>query len=407
MAVDRAPWAGLGSGSMEMLARAYVMAIRRRSTVVGTADLLAQMAALGRQVRWRELDRQREALSRIAFGLASPPRQDVPGELAAAPVPAADLDAAEVRAALREAEWRARRRAGAHRFESLTAADVHEWGRRPQWTPALSTVLIGALAAARGQGRSFAGSAHLALAMLQLEECAGTRYLVPGDRERRGALGVLGRSLPGLEPVPPVPELDEIMAVLSPETRAGTVERVLGRVLAKLSRVARLSLPIAVAQGDVKRQAARLGHGVAGPAHALLATLAVETAWRSVEKPASPPRDQGAGLLLAAGTDPVRLARLVESRSAPPPPSAEVLGAQAVEMRLGDPLLGDEVCAAGERAAEISRLFRHADTGTSHYLLALLETREGPEVMRELGIDVAGLRAEVRASLEAVPPAWE
>jgi len=404
MADERTPWAGLGAGSMEMLARAYVLAIRRRATLVGTADLLAQVAALGRQVRWRELDRQRETLSRIAFGLTSPPRQDHPGELRQ-PVP--DTDAAEVRAVLREARWRACRRAGAHKFESLTPSDVREWGDRPQWTPAVSATLAGALAAARGQGRSFAGSAHLALGMLRVSDCAGTRYLVPGERDRRGAIGVLERSLPGLDPVPPVPALGEIVAAVSPAARAGRMERALGRVLARMSRVARTSPLITVAQGDLKRQAARLGHEVAGPAHALLAILAVETAWLSMEAPVSPPRDQGALLLRDAGADPVRLSRLVEARPGPPAPSSEVLAAQAVELRVGDPFLGDEVIAAGDRAAALSLHYRHADTGTSHYLLALLETGEGPAVLRELGVEVDALAAGVRASLGAVPPAWD
>lgn len=393
-------WAGLGEGPAEALAGAFTAAVRRRSRTVGTVDLLAQIALRGRQVRSVPLHRRRETLIRIAAGQATP-SQDQPGELRdSGPGP----DSAEVRAALREARWRAGRLA-AGRFTPISPADVREWGDQPQWTPAVPEVLAGAVAAAREHGRAFAGLTDLLLGTLRAGDCAGARYLHPDDRDRVAAIAGLERG-DRSRPAAPLPGLGEVVAAGGTGSR-GPAGRVIGRFLAGMSRLGRLDPLLVAAHGDLKRQAARLGHGVVGPAHAVLALLAVETAAASLATTATR-HSQGGPLLLAAGADLGRLHLVVEARQAAPVPSAAMLAAQAPEMRTGDPFLGDEVVAAERRAAALSLDHRHARAGTTHYLVALLEDDRGDAavVLRDLGVDVAVLRAAARDSMALAPAAW-
>ena len=64
--------------------------------------------------------------------------------------------------------------------------------------------------------------------------------------------------------------------------------------------------------------------------------------------------------------------------------------------------------AAVERAKDIALARRHADTGTSHLLLALIEddASEGADVLRALGVDPATVRERVEQDLRAAPAGW-
>ncbi|GAA1895874.1 Clp protease N-terminal domain-containing protein [Asanoa iriomotensis] len=90
----------------------------------------------------------------------------------------------------------------------------------------------------------------------------------------------------------------------------------------------------------------------------------------------------------------------------PPEPSAETLAEQVRRMRPGGPFLGDELLAAKERSEEISLHRRHRPTGTTHYLLALLEAPTTAPLLDACGVDSAALRASTEELLSQMPTAW-
>ncbi|SNT53294.1 Clp amino terminal domain-containing protein, pathogenicity island component [Asanoa hainanensis] len=308
---------------------------------------------------------------------------------------------AEVDATLREAEWQVRRVAGLPAVP-VRESQVEPWSRRPLWTPAARAVVAGTLAEARDRGVAFAGRSHLLLAMLRLPDCAGARYLAPDAASRAAMIAAVAGDPRVDRTAKPYPEPEEIGLT----DGRGLLAR-LGRAMA---RFVRFDPPLAAATHDIKAQAVRLDHGVAGAVHALLAMLRMDAAIAATGMRLPPPMiapNQGAALLRAAGVDPHALAAALADAAAPPHPSPELVAEQVKNLRRGDPFLADELDQARKRAGELSLRHQHESTGTTHYLLALLEARSVGPALERCGVDAADLSARTEAQLGAVPRAWQ
>jgi len=257
----------------------------------------------------------------------------------------------------------------------------------------------------------FASLTHLVMAMLQLSDCDGTRFVYPYEHARVAAVDRLSKEPDLRRSDGPHPDLDMVTMILEPRSEPSLFGRLSGRVFRRMSRLARAGPLFAEVATEQVRQAVRLGHAVVGPAHTMLAMLALDAALAGarVEVPATHAgRNRGAAILRHFGVNVVRLRERAERDGAPEAPPAEQLASQLSQMRLGDPFEGAAVGAAQERAQAISLAYRHADTGTSHLLLALIEDDEGDgtAVVRELAVDPAAVRACVQQDLEALPRAW-
>ncbi|MGW9194615.1 Clp protease N-terminal domain-containing protein [Micromonospora chersina] len=382
---------------MRVLLQAYAAAARRGASSVGTLDLLCRVALHPRALPpWLLAGANGANLMRMATDPRRiPPRRAV-GELVSGSVSEVDD---EVRAILREVEWRSRR---------LGKQATHP---HPLWTNAVRVTLAGALHAAGETGTPFANLSHLVLGMLQLRGCDGTDYVFPHEYARLSAIDRLRTEPATRRADEPYPELDDVRLALWPRT-GSLVDRVAGRIFARASRLSRLGPILAGVDVEAKRQAVRLGQDVIGPLHVLLALLTHDAALDAARIPVpahQSSRNRGAAALRGHGVDAHRLRVLAARRGGPAEPPAEVLSEQLSGQRLGDPFMGTDVVTAMTRAMEISLAHRHPDTGTSHLLLALVEDDSGDAsaVLRDLGVDPTAVRARVEQDLRAAPAAWQ
>jgi hypothetical protein len=398
------PIVTFGARSMAALDWAYAAAVRRRAGGVSTLDVLTRVALHEKSTPPWLFEGARQRLLRIAARPHEFPSERTVGELVAAPATGFD---AEVRATLREVEWRVRRRAG--RWGYVRTSDVEPWINRPQWTNAVHAMLGGALAVAHDKGVSFASPTHLMLAMLRLPSCDGTRYVFTYENARKIAVEWLSKEPDLRRADQPHPDVEWVKAALWP--RSGPLPgRPLRWLLSLGVRLSRIGPLLLEAEAEARRQAVRLGHRVVGPAHTLLAMLAVDARLDAagIAMPAyHASRNRGASILRHCGVDVTRLRDLAACRGEPEEPAAEVLATQMDRLRPGDSFHGAEVVAAVMRAKDISLARRHADTGTSHLLLALIEddAGEAAAVLRALGVDPATVRERVEQDLGAAPAA--
>ena len=116
--------------------------------------------------------------------------------------PATGFDA-EVRATLREVEWRVRRTAG--RLGYVRASDVEPWIDRPQWANAVHAMLSRCPGDRVRQGRTLRrpDPPHM-LAMLRLPSCDGTRHVFKYENARKIAVEELSEE-PDLRRAEPAP----------------------------------------------------------------------------------------------------------------------------------------------------------------------------------------------------------
>jgi len=282
--------------------------------------------------------------------------------------------------------------------------DVEDWDRRPRWTAGAWTMLTGALATARDHGIAYAGPVHLMVAMLAMPDCDGTRYVYPYESGWAAACEWLSKAPDLRRSDGPYPDLSALRPVMWPPP--SSMRRRLARWAAlRVYRPARFGPLFNEVETEARRQAVRCGHGVIGPAHTLLAMLALDAVLAEAGMTMaanSSARNRAASALRAHGVDEGRLSRVAERRGAPEDPPAEVLTGQLERLCLGDPFNGVETVAAAARAMELSLAYRHPDTGTSHLLCALLENDAGEAsaVLRDLGVDPAAVRARVEHDLD-------
>jgi hypothetical protein len=395
----------LGAMPMRVLQNAYTAAIQRRAATVGTIDVLVQAAIYEKRTPPWLLAGPRAHLMRMVAEPHRMPAKRSRGELASGPV--SDLDP-EVLATFREIEWRVRRMAG--RLSPVKESDVHQWDRRPGWTAATRGMLAGTLVAARDNGIPFAGLTHLMFAMLRTPDCDGTRYLFPYESTRVAAVERLAKEPNLRRPDQPHPDLDELRTTMWLRSRP-LLGRLAGRVFAGMSRLTRIGPLLHVVEPEARRQAVRLGHGVVGPRHTLLAILAVDTALDVTRIPVPArhsSRNRAAFVLRAHGVDAGPLRQQAALHDPPEDPPAELLTQQLAHLRAGDPFESAETVAAATRAMELSLAYRHPDTGTGHLLLALIEndTGEAAAVLRDLNVDPAAVRERVEKDLRPAPAAW-
>ncbi|MEU1967537.1 Clp protease N-terminal domain-containing protein [Micromonospora sediminicola] len=397
------PFVAFGDRPMTVMRQAYAVAVRNGSSSVGTLDLLCRVAPYQRSVPpWLFAGANGANLMRIVADPRRLPAGRSVGELVTQPVGEFD---AEVRAALREVEWSVHRRP-----DRRGRADPPAPQDRPTWTNGARVALTGALRAARDGQTPFANLSHLVLGILELPTCDGTRYVFPYEHARTEAVDRL-RTDPAMRRADdPHPDLDVERLAVSPG--AGSLgARLAGRLFARMSRLSRLGPVLAGVDVEARRQAVRLGHGVIGPPHMLLALLTHDDTLAAARIPLTAEhasRNRGAAVLRAHGVDADRLRDLASRRGAPEEPPAEALTEQLGSLRPGDPFTGTDVTAAMARAMEMSLAHRHPDTGTSHLLLALVEddAGEAAAILRELGVDPESVRARVEQDLRTAPTAW-
>lgn len=395
------PFVALGAPPMMVLRMAYEAAVRRRADSVSTLDVLAHLAIGERPgPQWLFAD-SRAGLARMVAEPRRMPTRRTAGELT--PGPVTDFDA-EVRAVLHEVEWRARRMAG--RPTMLRQSDVEHWEARPGWTPGSQAMLAGALTAAREHAVPFADRTHLLLGMLRLPDCDGTRYVFPYEHARMAAVQRLSREPDLRRSARPYPGLD--FATME-ANRASLSNRLVRWLFAPFLRLARVGPLLGDVRGEARRQAVRLDQDVIGPAHTLLAMLAVDATLEAsgTTMPVDQGHNLGAAILRAHRVTADRLRGYAASRGQPEKPPAEVLAKQREHLRPGDPFEGAAVTASWHRAMEISRAYRHRGTGTSHLLLALLEDDAGEtaSLLRAVGVDLPTVRERVQQDLASAPAA--
>jgi hypothetical protein len=400
------PFVALGAMSMHVLQTTYAAAIRRRAATVGTLDVLVRVALYEKRTPpWLLAEGSRANLMRMAHDPDRIPVRRTDGDVV--PGPVSEFDP-EVRAILREVEWRVRRMPD--RFSPVDSSDVDTWDKRPQWTAGARIVLAGALAAARDNGVPFASLTHLMVAMLRMPDCDGTRYVFPYEYARAAAVGRLSKEPDLRRADQPHPDLDYVRSTMWPRSRP-LLGRLAGRFSARLSRLARIGPLLDSVDTETRRQAVRFGHGVVGPAHTLHALLVFDATLAAARIPVPArysSRNRAASVLLAHGVDAGRLRQLAALRGMPEDPPAELLTPQLERLRPGDPFDGAETIAAAARARELSLAYRHPDTGTSHLLLALIEndTGDAAAILRDLDVDPAAVRERVEQDLRTAPAAW-
>ncbi|WP_192580685.1 Clp protease N-terminal domain-containing protein [Micromonospora sp. AMSO1212t] len=399
------PFVALGAMPMRVLLQAYSAAVRRGASSVGTLDLLCRVALYAKSVPpWLLAGSNGANLTRMVADPRRIPARRTVRELVSEPVSEFDQ---EVRATLREVEWRIHRQPD----RRLRNSDVQDAGPRPRWTPGVRMALAGALYVARDNRVPFAGLSHLVLGMLQLPGCDGTQYVFPYEYARLSAIDRL-RTEPTLRRTDEsYPDLDDERSAIRPGS-GSLLGRVAGRILARASRLSRLGPILVGVDVEARRQAVRLGHDVIGPLHILLAMLTHDAtlAAARLRVPAThSSRNRGAGVLRTHGVDADRLRALAASGGGPEEPPAEVLTKQLSSQRPGDPFTGTDVVTAMARAMEISLAYRHPDTGTSHLLLALIEddAGDGAAILRHLNVNPEAVRARVEQDLRAAPAAWQ
>ncbi|SNT53287.1 Clp amino terminal domain-containing protein, pathogenicity island component [Asanoa hainanensis] len=378
-------WVGVGYQVAEVLRRAYATAVGRGSPA-GTLDVLAQAVRLpAMPVRFSA--ERRQELERVAMGSNHLRPWYGPGEVDVVAEPDSEVDPL-----LREIEWLVRRTAG--RLGRVSVAQVEPWSARPRWTPATRVLLGNTLAEAWVRGVTFAGLSHLLLAMQRLRDCDGARQLArTGVRHSTGLTRLVALD----EESAPYP--DAFMVDLEPAAKRRGPVAWFARFMIGQSPI---DMPLGEARADIKAQAVRLDHGVAGAGHALLALLRADEclgAKRVRLPPRVRARGRGADLLRAAGMNPYRLAAKLSALPPLPDPDPGSLAAQLRWLRRGDPFLSDELVRAEERAGEISREHGHTGTGTTHFLLALLEAPSTGPLLAACRVDGAALRTRTKAEL--------
>ncbi|WP_250036132.1 Clp protease N-terminal domain-containing protein [Paractinoplanes maris] len=357
----------LGARAVRVLEQAYVTAARRNGETVTTLDVLAWVAAHDNRIfpgaTWTDL----KYLATKPTGIRD------------APEPAPGPFHADVPAILREVEWRA------HRLPRMSLP------ASPDWTPAVRFVLTGALNSARVP---FVGLPNLALEMLRLPDCSGTKALFPYEYARAAAVERLATDPALRYPDKPHPTVDDVRVMVTTGRRP-----LLDRLFLRMSRFARVSPLLTETTLEARRQAVRLGHGVISPEHLLLALLTLDDVLAAAGIAIPPGHNQGAALLRAHGLAAADLTYGISLRPAPAEPPAEDLTAQLDRLRPGDPF--DATASVQAQAMEISLTRHHPDTGTSHLLLALLDTSAAGLVT-----DPDALRSQATRDLDAVPAAW-
>ncbi|MGS2616926.1 Clp protease N-terminal domain-containing protein [Micromonospora sp. LZ34] len=398
------PFVALGAMPMRVLLQAYSAAVRRGASSVGTVDLLCRVALYPKSVPpWLLAGASGANLMRMVVDPRRIPAGRAVGELVSEAVSEYDQ---EVRAVLREVEWRIHRQPD----RRLRKSDVPGRRPRPSWTNAVRTTLVGALQGARDNRLPFANLSHLVLGMLQLPGCDGTRYVYPYEYSRLEAVDRL-RAEPTMRSTDePYPDLENERLAIWPKS-GSLLDRLAGQFFARASRLSRLGPILVAVDFEARRQAIRLGHDVIGPLHILLAMLTHDATLEAtrLRVPAHHcSRNRGAAVLRAHGVDADRLRVLAVGRGGPEEPPAEVLASQLSSQRPGDPFTGTEVVTAMARAMEISLAYRHPDTGTSHLLLAIIEDDAGDAaaILRDLSVDAPAIRARVEQDLRAAPAAW-
>ncbi|GAA1860923.1 Clp protease N-terminal domain-containing protein [Asanoa iriomotensis] len=383
-----ARWVGFGAQVTEVLCRAYAAAYRRGSPA-GSFDVLAQ-AVRQPALPVRFSKERREELEHAAMGLGPLRPQYGPGEVDVVAPPDSEVDAT-----LREVEWLVRRRAG--RLTLVKPAQVEPWSDRPRWTPAARVLVFDTLAEAWVRDVTFAGLSHLLLAMQRLRDCDGARHLArTGLRHTTGLTRLVALD----EVAAPFP--DPFMSGLEAKADGRGLGAWFARLMISFSTVA---APMATARDDIKAQAVRLDHGVAGAGHALLGLLRADeclAAKRVSMTPSVLARNRGAALLRDAGLNPYRLAAKLCAAAPLPDPGPAAISAQAEWLRRGDPFLADELSQAEKRAEELAREHGHAGTGTTHYLLALLEAPSADPLLTACRVDPNDLRTRTAAALRAI-----
>ncbi len=311
------PFVALGAMPMRALQCAYAAAVRRRAGSVGTLDVLVQVAVYEKRTPPWLLAGSRGSLMRMA---AEPHRfsaRQTVGELVSGSVSEFDP---EVQAILRGIEWPVRRMAG--RWSPVKRSDVDRWDIRPLWAAGVRAMLAGALGGARDTGVPFAGLTHLMLAMLRLPDCEGTRYVFPYEYARVAAVERLSKEPDLRRPDLPHPDLDDQRLAMWPRSRP-LLDRLARRFLARVSRLARIGPLLNAVETEARRQAVRVGDGVVGPAHTLLAMLAVDATLTAARIPVPAhhsSRNRGASVLRAQGVDATRLRLLAAFRGGPEEP---------------------------------------------------------------------------------------
>ncbi|MFC3505496.1 Clp protease N-terminal domain-containing protein [Micromonospora krabiensis] len=395
------PFVALGARPMRVLRDAYAAALRREAASVGTLDVLCQVALRrGAVPPWLIAGASGADLTRMGVSPRRIPAARSVGELV--PGPAGVFDP-EARAVLREVEWQVHRRAS----RKGPTAGTRD---RPTWTPGVHTTVTGALRVAHDAGVPFANLSHLVLGMLHQPACDGTRHRYPHEYARQDAVDRL-RGEPDLRRSDePHPDLDPETLILQ-RGSGPLADRVAGRVYARMSRLSRLGPLFTSVEREARRQAVRFDHQVIGPAHVLLAMLTHDAALDAagIRVPADHyGRNRAAHLLRARGVEAEPLRLVVASLDGADEPPADVLAGQLRDLRPGDPYVGAEVAVAMTRAMDVSLAHRHADTGTSHLLAALLEDGAGgaATVLRRLGVDPGTVAGAVEQELRAAPATW-
>nr|WP_221376401.1 Clp protease N-terminal domain-containing protein [Actinoplanes polyasparticus] len=349
----------LGARAMRVLIQAYAAAAGRNGSAVSTLDVAGWISAYDARLfagaGWNNVRNFAIAPARVPDAAEPSPGPFHPA------VP--DI--------LREVEWRARRLPWA--------------AGRPDWTPAVRVVITGALETAQVP---FAGPPHLMRAMLDLPHCAGTSFVFPYEKGRAEARLTVGPALRRSDE--PHPDLDHVRLMVSPGRRP-----LRGKLLMRMLRLARVSPLLTETVTEARRQAVRLGHDVIGPGHLMLALLTFDDILTAAGTPISDAHNCGAFLLRAHGIGTTDLRYGLPLRD----PTAEELAGQLERLKPGDPF--DETAGILARADEISLAHHHPDTGTSHLLLALLDSEAAP-----LAGDATALRERVAEDLRMVPAAW-
>jgi hypothetical protein len=350
----------LGARAMRVLIQAYAATAGRNGAAVTTLDVLAWISAYDKVLfagaSWNNV-------RNFAIAPAHVPDVDEPASGPFHPT---------LPAVLREVEWRARRL---------------PWARhcRPNWTPAVRVVITGALESAPVP---FAGPPHLTHAMLELPHCSGTTFVFPYENGRAAASLAITPALRRSDD--PHPDLDEMRLMLTPGSRP-----FLAKLFTRMSRLARVSPLLAETRIEAKRQAVRRAHDAISPSHLLLALLTFDDVLTTAGMQIATGHNRGAHLLRAHGMETADLTYGLPQRD----PTPDELVEQLERLRPGDPF--DETAGVVDRAMEISLAHRHPDTGTSHLLLALLESEAA-----DLIPDAPTLRERVEDDLRTVPAAW-
>jgi len=382
--------------TMRVLQHAHRAARRAGAVTVGTDDLLIGLCtipeyvrAYGPPVRAATIDAWRRSVryDHATADDGGPPVAAEPG-----------LDY-EVEGALRETEWRLRRRSPLARRR-----------QDPVWTAGVRAALADALSQAHEAGMPYTNGLQLQVGLIRDPRHRAARVLLADaqDPQTRMRTTLLRTRMA----VPGAPSPLDLPPLLPMLTVPGASPPWYGRTTRRVVRaVRRHLLPDAVPSvmlGQQRRHAVRLGQQTVSPHHLLIAMLETDrvlTALGWSLRSEFAHHNTAARLLREAGVHTSALVAdaLRPEPDAPGPGSDATAGDQpgpAPQQRRrppGDPVPGRTVTAVYRRAKLVSQRQRHPDVGTTHVLASLLEDPGGETaaLLSRLGRDPADVADQV------------